>query len=79
MSVTINEEKLSRLRAYIDDIMYDKTENTLGDWLSDYGAVVNENYTVTFGSHYALTKMLLRRDKEIIRNALAEILEYPAP
>lgn len=79
MNVTVNEEKLRKLQAYIDNIMYDKTKNTLGDWLSDYGATVNDNYTITFGSHYALTKMLLRRDKEVIRNALAEILEHPAP
>ena len=68
------EDKFKNIKSYIDDVMYDKTNNTLGDWISDYGGVVNENYTITFGSHFALQKMLDRRDKEVIRIALSHAI-----
>ena len=69
----INADALNRLRKHSNDILYDKTKNTLGDWISDYGGVVNENYTITFGSHFALQKMLDRRDKEVIRIVLDQL------
>ena len=69
----INADALNRLRKHSNDILYDKTKNTLGDWISDYGGVVNENYTITFGSHFALQKMLDRRDKEVIRIVLDQV------
>ena len=68
------EDKFENIKSYINDVMSDKTNNTLGDWISDYGGVVNENYTVTFGSHFALQKMLDRRDKEVIRIALSHAI-----
>lgn len=68
------EDKFKNIKSYIDDVMSDKTNNTLGDWISDYGGVVNENYTITFGSHFALQKMLDRRDKEVIRIALSHAI-----
>lgn len=69
----INTDALNGLRKHSNDILYDKTKNTLGDWISDYGGVVNENYTITFGSHFALQKMLDRRDKEVIRIVLDQL------
>lgn len=68
------EDKFENIKSYINDVMSDKTNNTLGDWISDYGGVVNENYTITFGSHFALQKMLDRRDKEVIRIALSHAI-----
>lgn len=68
------EDKFKNIKSYIDDVMSDKTNNTLGDWISDYGGVVNENYTITFDSHFALQKMLDRRDKEVIRIALSHAI-----
>lgn len=68
------EDKFENIKSYINDVMSDKTNNTLVDWISDYGGVVNENYTITFGSHFALQKMLDRRDKEVIRIALSHAI-----
>lgn len=70
----VMEDKFENIKSYINDVMSDKTNNTLGDWISDYGGVVNENYTITFGSHFALQKMLDRRDKEVIRIALSHAI-----
>lgn len=74
----VNWEQYDRLVAHADDIIYDKTKNTLADWISDYGGRKNERGYVEFGSHYALAKMLDRRDKEIIRNVLAAMFSESA-
>lgn len=75
----VNWEQYDRLLAHANNIVYDKTKNTLADWVSDYGGRENEKGYVEFGSHYALAKMLDRRDKEVIRNVLAALVgELPA-
>jgi len=66
----INEGYLALLEKHIDDVIYDKRENTLGDWIADYGAVVNDDMRISFGSHLSLQMMLERRDKEVIRFVL---------
>lgn len=75
----VNWEQYDRLLAHANNIVYDKTKNTLADWISDYGGRENEKGYVEFGSHYALAKMLDRRDKEVIRNVLEALVgELPA-
>lgn len=70
----INEGYLALLEKHIDDVIYDKKENTLGDWISDYGAVVNDDMRISFGSHLSLQMMLERRDKEVIRVVLQQLI-----
>lgn len=72
--VELNREAYAHLRAWCDDIIYDKTENTLGDWVRDYGGGETETGRVEFGSWFALAKMLDRRDKEIVRIVLDKLL-----
>jgi len=47
----INEGYLALLEKHINDVVYDKKENTLGDWIADYGAVVSDDMRISFGSH----------------------------
>ena len=70
----INEGYLALLEKHIDDVIYDKRENTLGDWIVDYGAVVSEDMRISFGSHLSLQMMLERRDKEVIRVVLQQLI-----
>ena len=70
----INEGYLALLEKHINDVVYDKKENTLGDWIADYGAVVSEDMRISFGSHLALQMMLERRDKEVIRAVLRQLI-----
>lgn len=70
----VNWEQYDRFMAHADDIIDDKTKNTLADWISDYGGRENEKGYVEFGSHYALAKMLDRRDKEVIRYVLVALV-----
>ncbi len=72
--VTINEQYLSFLEKHINDIIYDKTQNTLADWIADYGGTSTKDFKVEFGSHLALQMMLERRDKEIIRIVLNSLI-----
>jgi len=68
----VNEIVLAKLIKHADDIVYDKSKNTLEQWVADYGAEVSKEPipTIKFGSYYALYMMLARRDKEVIRNIL---------
>lgn len=70
----INERYLALLEKHINDVVYDKKENTLSDWIADYGAVVHENMRIDFGSHLSLQMMLERRDKEVIRAVLQQLI-----
>ena len=70
----INEGYLALLEKHITDVVYDKKENTLGDWIADYGAVVSDDMRISFGSHLALQVMLERRDKEVIRAVLRKLI-----
>ena len=70
----INEGYLELLEKHINDVVYDKKENTLGDWIADYGAVVSDDMRISFGSHLSLQMMLERRDKEVIRFVLQQLI-----
>lgn len=70
----INEGYLALLENHINDVIYDKKDNALGDWIADYGAVVNDDMRVIFGSHLSLQMMLERRDKEVIRIVLQQLI-----
>ena len=72
--VKINEGYLALLEKHINDVVYDKKENTLGDWIADYGAVVSDDVRISFGSHLSLQMMLERRDKEVIRFVLQQLI-----
>lgn len=72
--VKINERYLALLEKHINDVVYDKKENTLGDWIADYGAVVSDDMRISFGSHLSLQMMLERRDKEVIRFVLQQLI-----
>lgn len=72
--VKINEGYLALLEKHINDVVYDKKENTLGDWIADYGAVVSDDMRISFGSHLSLQMMLERRDKEVIRFVLQQLI-----
>ena len=73
-SVAVNERYLELIESHINDIVYDKTKNTLGDWIADYGAVVSDDMRISFGSHLSLQMMLERRDKEVIRVVLQQLI-----
>ena len=70
----LNQKYLDQLIKHVDDIIYDKTQNDLTQWIEDYGGRIGEThtdqFTVTFGSTYALRKMLVRRDKDVVRQVL---------
>ena len=80
----INKDSYQILKKYSDDIIYDdKYEATLKQWLDSYGANIRSeldedgNYCglVTFGSAYAVWKMMERFRKQVIREALAMLVE----
>ena len=75
----INKDSYQILKKYSDDIIYDdKYEATLKQWLDSYGANIRSeldedgNYCglVTFGSAYAVWKMMERFRKQVVRDAL---------
>lgn len=72
--IKIDREKFDRLMKFANDIVYDKSKNTLADWIADYGGRETEVGRIEFGSHYALAKMLDRRDKEVVRNILNQLV-----
>lgn len=72
----VDKDAIDRLNKFANTILTDKTKNTLSDWIADYGAVVTDEGRVSFGSHYALHRMLMRRDKDVIRHALSELGIY---
>lgn len=74
----INTEAYEQLKKYSEDIVYDdKSEYTIADWLNCYGANIRsemeeENYVgfVTFGSVFAVAKMMERFRKQVVRDTL---------
>lgn len=75
----INKDSYQILKKYSDDIIYDdKYEATLKQWLDSYGANIRSeldeewNYCgfVTFGSAYAVWKMMERFRKQVVRDTL---------
>ena len=73
--IKIDREKFDQLMKFANDIIYDKSKNTLGDWVRDYGGGETEAGRVEFGSWLALAKMLDRRDKEVVRNILNQLTD----
>ena len=80
----INEEIYTKLKKYSDNIIYDdKYEATLKQWLDSYGANIRSeldeegNYCdlVTFGSAYAVWKMMERFRKQVVRETLGMLVE----
>ena len=75
----INKDSYQILKKYSDDIIYDdKHEVTLKQWLDSYGANIRSELNedgdycgfVTFGSAYAVWKMMERFRKQIVRDTL---------
>lgn len=75
----LNKESYTILKKYSDDIIYDdKHEATLKQWLDSYGANIRSkldedgNYCdlVTFGSAFAVWKMMERFRKQVVRDTL---------
>lgn len=80
----LNEENYTNLKKYSDNIIYDdKYEATLKQWLDSYGANIRSeldkdgNYCdlVTFGSAYAVWKMMERFRKQVVRETLDMLIE----
>lgn len=80
----LNEEIYTQLKRYSDDIIYDdKYEATLKQWLDSYGANIRSeldedgNYCglVTFGSTYAVWKIMDRFRKQVVRETLDMLVE----
>ena len=80
----INKDSYQILKKYSDDIIYDdKYEATLKQWLDSYGANIRSeldedgNYCglVTFGSVYAVMKMMERFRKQVVRETLDMLIE----
>lgn len=74
----VNQKEFERLTAYANDVLSDKTQNDLEQWVADYGGRLNEKTYLEFGSYYALAKMLDRRDKEVVRRVLAALTTQQA-
>ena len=80
----LNEENYTNLKKYSDNIIYDdKYEATLKQWLDSYGANIRSeldeegNYCafITFGSAYAVWKMMERFRKQVVRETLDMLVE----
>lgn len=80
----LNKDSYQILKKYSDDIIYDdKYEATLKQWLDSYGANISSeldeegNYCgfVTFGSAYAVWKMMERFRKQVVRETLDMLVE----
>ena len=80
----INEEIYTQLKKYSDNIIYDdKYEATLKQWLDSYGANIRSELDedgdycdfVTFGSAYAVWKMMERFRKQVVRETLGMLVE----
>lgn len=84
MIMKINKENYEILKKYSEGIIYDDKQNyTVKDWLDNYGANIRSeldeegNYSgfVTFGSVYAVMKMMERFRKETVRSVLADLVK----
>ncbi len=80
----INTETYYQLKKYSDDITYgDKRGATLNQWLDSYGANIRSELDddgdycgfVTFGSAYAVGKMMERFRKQVVRETLDMLIE----
>ena len=80
----LNEEIYTQLKKYSDNIVYDdKYEATLKQWLDSYGANIRSELDedrdycgfVTFGSAYAVWKMMERFRKQVVRETLVMLVE----
>ena len=80
----LNEEIYTQLKKYSDNIVYDdKYEATLKQWLDSYGANIRSELDedrdycgfVTFGSAYAVWKMMERFRKQVVRETLDMLVE----
>ena len=80
----VDEEIYTQLKKYSDDIIYDdKYEATLKQWLDSYGANIRSELDeegdyygfVTFGSAYAVWKMMERFRKQVVRETLDMLVE----
>lgn len=80
----LNEENYTNLKKYSDNIIYDdKYEATLKQWLDSYGANIRSELDedrdycgfVTFGSAYAVWKMMERFRKQVVRETLSMLVE----
>ena len=80
----LNEENYTNLKKYSDNIIYDdKYEATLKQWLDSYGANIRSELDedrdycgfVTFGSAYAVWKMMERFRKQVVRETLDLLVE----
>ena len=80
----INTETYYQLKKYSDNIIYDdKYEATLKQWLDSYGANIRSELDedgdycgfVTFGSAYAVWKMMERFRKQVVRETLDILVE----
>lgn len=81
----VNEENCDQLKKYSDNIIYDdKHEATLKQWLDSYGANIRSELDedgdycglVTFGSAYAVWKMMERFRKQVVRETLDMLVEW---
>ena len=81
----LNEENYTNLKKYSDNIIYDdKYEATLKQWLDSYGANIRSELDedgdycgfVTFGSAYAVWKMMERFRKQVVRETLSMLEEH---
>lgn len=79
-----NKENYETLKKYSEDIISDDKQNyTMKDWLDCYGANIRSeldeesNYSgfVTFGSVYAVIKMMERFRKETVRSVLEDLVK----
>lgn len=80
----INKDSYQILKKYSDDITYgDKCGATLNQWLDSYGANIRSELDedgdycglVTFGSAYAVGKMMERFRKQVVRETLDLLVE----
>ena len=80
----VNKENYAKLKKYSDGIIYDdKHEATLKQWLDSYGANIRSELDedrdycglVTFGSVYAVMKMMERFRKQVVRETLYLLVE----
>lgn len=78
----LNEEIYTQFKIYSDDIIYDdKYEATLKQWLDSYGANIRSELDedgdycdlVTFGSAYAVWKMMERFRKQVVRETFSYV------